>query len=173
MTENKTLHSKETIDNLTDIPSRENSSRPARRRVKTVNDSDSKTTRPEGEKITGPDGKEYVLRKVEEINTSGYKLSAPTREGYHRVWAIDREPDQLQVMLDLGYRFVPDSRKVRGGSRQDGTSYHHYLMEVPLEVYEARQKESQDAITLRERQIFAPKEGFVTPEGFNSRVERK
>lgn len=128
----------------------------------------------EPKSLKGPDGKEYLIREVKELNTSGLRLFAAKREGYHRVWAIDREPDQLQEMVDRGFRFIDNQRKVRGGSRTDGTSYYHYLMEVPVEIHNKVTNAEQEKISSQEMQILNPDSADLkVPEGQTNEISRK
>ena len=159
-----TLHLKREEDNGV-----ERLSRSSEREVNTINDSEPKTTK--SNVIIGPDGKEYIKREVKEINNRSARLNFPTREGYHRVAAVDRGPNDLQDMIDRGYSFVEGESKRYGGTRPDGSAYFHYLMEIPEKQYLDSQQKMMNKIALQEQQILnnSP-EGTNIPRGYENRV---
>jgi hypothetical protein len=82
------------------------------------------------------------------------KLSAPERKGYHRHWFVDK-PGRLAEAEELAYSHVtepgiksdgPDSRVRRlTGTDAQGAPQYSYLMETPLDEYQAGVEDKEQA----------------------------
>lgn len=103
-------------------------------------------------------------RKRKRLDGMNLKLSAPERPGFKRYWVND-DPDDAGGRLkyfqeDLAYDFVrnddgtPKKRPVGGGITA-------YLMETPIEEYEAGQKDKQRQIDDMDRAL----QGGMTEDG--------
>ncbi len=93
-------------------------------------------------------------RKRADIGGQHLKLNSPTRPGYQRRWFNDT-PGRLAYAEQLAYEHVsesgiqsdsPDSRVRRlVGTTAGGAPIHAYLMETPLEEYQAGIDEKEEA----------------------------
>lgn len=93
-------------------------------------------------------------RRRAQVNGIRLKLEAPQREGYHRHWFVDR-PGRLAEAEELAYEHVRDTSiksdgtdsRVRRLTGTDGfgAPQYSYLMETPLEEYEAGQADKESA----------------------------
>lgn len=90
-----------------------------------------------------------------EVHGQRLKLAVPERAGYHRHWFIDK-PGRLAEAQELAYTFVEDSslksdgaessrvRRLSGTDRQ-GAPQYSYLMETPLDEYQAGIEDKEEA----------------------------
>jgi hypothetical protein len=93
-------------------------------------------------------------RKRADIGGQHLKLKVPDRAGYHRRWVNDK-PGRLAMFEELAYGFVseqgiksdgPDSRVRRlVGTQAGGAPQYAYLMETPLEEFQAGVEEKEEA----------------------------
>lgn len=93
-------------------------------------------------------------RKRADVGGQHLKLKAPEREGFHRRWVNDN-PGRIAMFQELAYDHViepgiksdsPDSRVRRlVGTQAGGAPQYAYLMETPLEEYQAGVEEKEEA----------------------------
>jgi hypothetical protein len=93
-------------------------------------------------------------RKRADVGGQHLKLKAPPREGYQRRWVNDT-PGRIAMFEDLAYAHVseqgiksdsPDSRVRRlVGTQAGGAPQYAYLMETPLEEFQAGIEEKEEA----------------------------
>ena len=112
-----------------------------------------------------PKSADEAPRRRKRASTGGFnlKLEVPERPGYHRRWFND-EPGRLAFAHDMAYDFVtdgtiksdsPDKRVRRFVGSVDGHPLYAYLMECPLEEYEAGKLEKREATLTVDKAIAA------------------
>lgn len=111
------------------------------------------------EYTVSPDGK-YKFLKVKP-KSHGVILQDDTtripyfeRPGYQICWFTDEKPHDLDLQRRKGYEFVDrDCEEAQGrelvvhaGYRLDGSPYHHYAMQMPIEAFNAMKAAEQKNI---------------------------
>lgn len=101
-------------------------------------------------------------RRRKSVGGFHLKLAAPEREGYHRHWFVDK-PGRIAEAEELAYTHVseqgiksdsPDSRVRRlTGTDRQGAPQYSYLMETPLEEYQAGIDDKEEAHAAFEESI--------------------
>lgn len=91
--------------------------------------------------ITLPDGRKLIRRPTENLNSVGYRLSAPKKTDFTRRWVSDEIDGRIQYYIDLGYTPATDElgqtiAPRRGGNRKNGSEYKMFLLEIPTKELE-------------------------------------
>lgn len=117
-----------------------------------------------------PTAKPTRRRARQSVNGQSLKLAVPDKPGFHRHWFVDK-PGRLELASDLAYTHVEDGsiksdgtdsrvRRLTGTDRQ-GAPQYSYLMETPLEEYQAGIDEKEEAHAAFEQSIIRGQD----PEG--------
>lgn len=107
---------------------------------------------------TSPDGK-YLIPKPKShgtfIEDNSTRIPYFDLPGRVVAWHVDRESNELPLQVRRGWEFVttdtddvPHGQQlvVWGGSRADGSTYHHYAMYMPVERFHALKQAEQDRL---------------------------
>ncbi len=118
------------------------------------------------------------LRKIDFVQQHQSKFPKVERPGFVISWICNTpNTDWRDIHYKQGYDYVPGIEPVASGySDQTGEDrFAHYAMQIPVEIYESKQKATQDLTSKRFDHILKPKKegtrlsrsesGMYDPEG--------
>lgn len=138
--------------------------------MNTLNEA-QKQTNSSQEFIISPDGL-YKFPKPQshgfDLELGGLNIDYFERPGYQIAWFKDEKPHELAQAVKMGYEFVdPNCQeaegrelKKHGGYRENGSAYHLYAMQIPIELFKKRKEAEQGNLKTHEEQqgIYATSE---------------
>ena len=97
-----------------------------------------------------PDGKEFVRTARTSIRRHG-RFDLPKKTGFLRRWVSGNLPNELQNVIDLGYKPATNENgteyaPVRGGTNKLGETFSLYPMEISEEMYKKIERDNKAKI---------------------------